>query len=60
MESYILIIDDDSTVSTMTRRGLTYEGFEVTVTADGRAGLLKTLERQPDLIILDVMMPGIN
>lgn len=60
MDSYILIIDDDITVSTMMRRGLTYEGYEVVVAADGRAGLLKALERQPDLIILDVMMPGID
>jgi len=44
----------------MMRRGLTYEGYEVAVTADGRSGLLKALERQPDLIILDVMMPGID
>ncbi len=60
MDSYILIIDDDITISTMMRRGLTYEGYEVAVTADGRSGLLKALERQPDLIILDVMMPGID
>jgi len=60
MDAYILIIDDDITVSTMMRRGLTYEGYEVVVAADGRAGLLKVLDRQPDLIILDVMMPGID
>lgn len=60
MNSYILIIDDDITVSSMMRRGLTYEGYEAVVAADGRTGLLRALERQPDLIILDVMMPGID
>ncbi len=60
MNSYILIIDDDIAVSSMMRRGLTYEGYEAVVAADGRTGLLRALERQPDLIILDVMMPGID
>lgn len=37
MSAYILIIDDDKTVSTMMRRGLTYDGYEVMVAEDGRS-----------------------
>ncbi len=60
MAANILIIDDDKKISTMMRRGLTYEGFEVDVAHDGREGLLRILEQAPDLVILDVTMPGID
>lgn len=60
MSAKILIIDDDKKISAMMRRGLTYEGFDVTVAESGREGLLKVLEEPPDLVILDVMMPGID
>lgn len=60
MGSKILVIDDDQKVSTMIRRGLTFEGYNVTVANNGREGLLQILEQEPDLVILDVMMPGID
>lgn len=44
----------------MMRRGLTYEGYDVVVAENGREGLLKVLEDTPDVVILDVMMPGID
>lgn len=60
MLAKILVIDDDKKIATMIRRGLTFEGFEVTVAHDGREGLLQILDQRPDLVILDVMMPGID
>lgn len=56
----ILIIDDDQNISGMIRRGLTYEGFDATVAKSGKEGLLKMTENLPDLVILDVMMPGMD
>lgn len=60
MPQKILIIDDDKKISTMMKRGLTYEGYEVSVAENGKEGLLKVLEESPDLVILDVMMPGMD
>jgi two-component system, OmpR family, response regulator MprA len=60
MTAKILVVDDDNKIATMIRRGLTFEGYEVTVANNGRECLLKILESPPDLVILDVMMPGID
>lgn len=60
MGARILIIDDDPKISAMMRRGLTFEGYEVEVTNNGLEGLRHTVENEPDLILLDVNMPGIN
>ncbi len=60
MPQKILIIDDDKKISTMMKRGLTYEGYKVSVAESGKEGLLKVLEESPDLVILDVMMPGMD
>ncbi|WP_394237586.1 response regulator transcription factor [Niallia oryzisoli] len=56
----IVVIDDDQKIASMIRRGLTFEGYEVLVANNGREGLMKILEQPPDLVILDVMMPGID
>jgi len=60
MTAKILVIDDDKRISSMMRRGLTFEGYDVEVANDGREGLMKILDQPPDLVILDVMMPGID
>ncbi|HUC91773.1 MAG TPA: response regulator transcription factor [Paenibacillus sp.] len=60
MSANILIIDDDKTISTMIRRGLTYEGYDVRVAGNGKEGLHQVLDHEPDLIVLDIMMPGID
>lgn len=60
MTSTILIIDDDHKIAAMMRRGLTFEGYNVLVSHSGREGLLQLLEENVDLVILDIMMPGIN
>lgn len=56
----ILVIDDDPSVTSVLQRGLSYEGFIVDTAASGIEGLAVARERVPDLIILDVMMPGMD
>jgi DNA-binding response OmpR family regulator len=56
----ILVIDDDPSVTGLLKRGLAYEGYAVETAASGEAGLRIARERPPDLVILDVMMPGID
>ncbi len=56
----ILVIDDDPAVTSLLKRGLSYEGFAVDVATSGTEGLLIARERPADLVVLDVMMPGID
>jgi len=56
----ILVIDDDPAVTNLLKRGLTYEGFAVETAGSGEAGLALAREQLPDLVILDIMMPGID
>lgn len=53
----IALIDDDAGVSRSVTLNLELEGFKVLCAADGEAGLALVREQQPDLIVLDVMMP---
>jgi two-component system response regulator MprA len=56
----ILVVDDDPKIRTVVRRGLAYEGYRVVEAASGAEGLEKAREHLPDLVILDVMMPGLD
>lgn len=56
----ILVIDDDPAITSVLKRGLSYEGFAVDTAGNGADGLALARERQPDLVILDIMMPGLN
>ena len=60
MKAHILIVDDDPRITDLLRRILAYEGYSVAIAATGNMALTRTLERAPDLIILDVMLPGID
>ena len=60
MGARILVIEDDEGILTFLRRGLAYEGYEVDVAADGKIGLDIARDRPPDLVILDLMLPGID
>lgn len=60
MASRILVIDDDPGVRSLLSRGLSFEGFVVEVAPDGEAGLSAVRERPPELVILDVMLPGLD
>lgn len=56
----ILVIDDDSTLTNVLKRGLAYEGFTVDVANSGPNGLSRARDHTPDLIILDLMLPGFD
>ncbi len=56
----VLIVDDDQKLLKMLQRTLTYEGLRVVTAANGREALAQVDACQPDLIILDWMMPGMD
>lgn len=60
MAERILIIEDEVKIADFLRRGLAYEGFKVEVTNDGETGLKAARDNVPDLVILDVMLPGLD
>lgn len=58
--SHILIIDDDLTVLNLFEQFLRGDGFSVSVATDGREGLSLMRQKNPDLIITDIMMPEMD
>ena len=60
MAEHILVIEDETRIADLLRRGLTYEGFRVSVAGDGPAGLAIARDDPPDLVILDWMLPGLD
>jgi two-component system OmpR family response regulator len=60
MTSHILVVEDEAKLAQFIELELKYEGYQVTVTQDGLAGLTAAREVQPDLILLDWMLPGIS
>jgi DNA-binding response OmpR family regulator len=56
----IVVVDDDREVSTAVRELLAPEGFAVDCPSEPRAALVETIREAPDLVILDVNMPGMT
>ena len=56
----VLVIEDEQTITEFLRVGLTYEHCEVTVAQDGPSGLALAHQQEFDLIILDLMLPGLD
>lgn len=56
----VLIIEDDETVQTAYAMVLQKEGFQVDIAADGLQGLKQASENQPDVILLDLLMPNLS
>lgn len=56
----ILLIEDEAHVVSFIKKGLSEEGFEVSVAFDGITGLKVATENKFDLLIIDVMLPGMN
>ncbi|HUZ78895.1 MAG TPA: response regulator transcription factor [Chloroflexota bacterium] len=54
------MVDDDPAVLSGLRRALALDGYEVSVAEDGEAALRAADERLPDLVVLDVMLPGVD
>jgi DNA-binding response OmpR family regulator len=60
MAEHVLVIEDDAQIADLLRRGLIYEGYSVKVASDGAEGLAAARDRQPDLVLLDLMLPGMD
>lgn len=56
----ILVIEDEKQIARFIELELLHEGYMVEIEHDGRGGLRKVEENEPDLILLDIMLPGIN
>jgi two-component system response regulator MprA len=56
----LLVVDDEPPMRTALKRALELGGFEVSLAADGREGLSTAEETRPDLVVLDILMPGID
>jgi len=56
----VLVIDDEAPIRLLCRVNLEAEGMEVLEAADGPSGLEEARERAPDVVLLDVMMPGLD
>ena len=58
--STILIIEDEKPISDIIKFNLQKEGFDILTAYDGKEGLEMALSANPDLILLDIMLPGMN
>jgi len=56
----VLVVDDEPHIRTVLRGYLQADGFEVTEAADGEAAIAALRDKPPDLVLLDVMLPGID
>ena len=56
----LLLVDDEESIQIVYREEFEAEGYEVISALDGTTGLEKFKEENPDLVILDIRMPGIN
>ena len=59
-ETLVLIVEDEENLRAALRYNLEREGYDVLVAGDGIVGLDLAIKRQPDLVILDVMLPGMS
>lgn len=56
----ILVVDDEQYVTKLVERTLEDAGYVVSVAHDGKSALVMLAEKEPDLILLDIRMPGLN
>ena len=60
MSSTILIVEDEERIRQFLQRGLGFEGYRVEAAADGSTALELARDNPPDLVLLDLMLPGID
>jgi two-component system alkaline phosphatase synthesis response regulator PhoP len=60
MAKKILVIEDDPATSRLVDYSLRHEGYQVISASNGLEGIRKALSESPDLVILDVMLPGVD
>lgn len=56
----VLVVDDDAVIRDLLRVNLELEGYDVVAAADGATALEQIAAAHPDLVLLDVMMPGVD
>jgi DNA-binding response OmpR family regulator len=56
----VLVVDDDVTIAEIVSRYLDRAGYDVAIANDGTVALARAAERRPDLVVLDLMLPGID
>lgn len=56
----ILVIDDDQQLSAALRRALEFDGYQVDVAHDGHEGLVRFQSQEPDVVVLDVLLPEVD
>ncbi|MEI2616918.1 MAG: response regulator transcription factor [Thermomicrobiales bacterium] len=59
-QAQVLIVEDDRAIASAVRRGLAFEGYRVTVAESGGQALDLARDNMPDLVVLDIMIPGID
>jgi len=59
-QACILVVDDDQNLLRMVSRTLEMEGFQVLTAGDGESALALLEKDKPDLVLLDIMMPGLD
>ncbi len=60
MSTNVLVVDDDPKITRMLKRALSFEGYSVETASDGASGLEAVKQQEPDLVILDILMPGVD
>lgn len=60
MSKKVLLVDDDLTLNQMYEERLKMEGFEVATARDGQEAVAKAKSEKPDIVLLDIMMPGVD
>ncbi len=60
MAARILVVDDDPKILSLMRRGLAFAGYTVDLAEDGERALASARDLPPDLVVLDVMLPGMD
>lgn len=60
MTTKILVIEDEERIRQFLQRGLSFEGYRVDTASDGQTGLDMARESPPDLVLLDLMLPGMD
>ena len=60
MPATILVVEDEEKLARFVELELVHEGYQVTKSFDGREALAEALKNEYDLILLDIMLPGLN
>src|SRR6516165_892347 len=58
--AHVLVVDDDEPITAALRRALEYEGLRISIARDGYAAVEAVRNDPPDLVVLDLMLPGLS